>query len=230
METSGQINELAAALAKAQGEMGGAIKESQNPFFRSKYADLASVKEAIREPFAKHGLSAVQFPKTEYVGTPEPYEWTAKSGETRYGVRVVCVVSVLTRVLHASGQWMEDSVSTMLPTGDPQAVGSAITYLRRYALQSAAGVAPEDDDAEAAHGRAQGQAQRPTKPPAPEGFDDWWTDIAAVADNGQDVLRKAWETSPKPFRAYVSATNPQGWTALKERAANADRRTPQAVS
>ena len=157
LTTSGQINELATALAKAQGEMGGAVKDSSNPFFRSKYADLASVWDACRAPLSKHGLSVVQFPNTEYAGAPEAYEWTAKqSGETRYGVRVVTTVSVVTRLLHASGQFLEDRVSTMLPTGDPQAVGSAITYLRRYALQAVVGIAPEDDDAEAVHGRGYG--------------------------------------------------------------------------
>lgn len=218
MQTSDQINELAAALSKAQGEMRSATKDSANPFFRSKYADLASVKDAIREPFAKYGLSTVQFPKTEFEGSPEPYEWTAKSGETRYGVRVVCVVSVVTRILHASGQWMEDGVSTMLPTGDPQSVGSAITYLRRYALQSVAGVAADDDDGEAAHrtGTTKAVAMK-----APEGFDDWWTDLVAVADNGEETLRKTWEGSPKAFRAYLLATNQAGWEALKVRSKDA---------
>lgn len=226
MTTSDQIDQIATALAAAQRAMESAVKESANPFFRSKYADLASVKDAIREPFGKHGLSILQFPKTEYLGTPEPYEWTAKSGETRYGVRVVCVVSIVTRILHASGQWVEgDPVSTMLPTGDPQSVGSAITYLRRYALQSAAGVAAEDDDAEGTHRGHTGQPSakpEPSKPPA--GFEDWWLDMSAVADTGQDALRKAWEASDKKFRAYVSATNPKGWQALKDRAADVDRK------
>ena len=178
MTTSDQINELATALAKAQGEMSGAVKDSSNPFFRSKYADLASVWDACRAPLSKHGLSVVQFPNTAYAGAPEAYEWTAKqSGETRYGVRVVTTVSVVTRLLHASGQFLEDRVSTMLPTGDPQAVGSAITYLRRYALQAVVGIAPEDDDAEAVHGRGYG-VQAPiargaseATPSAPNGGD-----------------------------------------------------------
>jgi hypothetical protein len=107
----------------------------------------------------------VQFPNTEYNSEPESYEWTSKQGEKRYGVRVVCVVSVLTRLVHSSGQWMQDRVSTMLPTGDPQAVGSAVTYLRRYALQSVAGIAPEDDDGEAAH-RAVAPPARTERAPA----------------------------------------------------------------
>lgn len=222
MTTSEQINELAAALSKAQGEMGGAVKDSANPFFKSKYADLASVREAIRAPFAKQGLSVVQFPKSEYNGAPEPYEWTAKSGEKRYGVRVVCVVSVLTRLLHASGQWMEDSVSTMLPTGDPQAVGSAITYLRRYALQSVAGVAPEDDDAEAAHrGNGAAQATVPAKVMAPTRYADWLLEMQSVADEGVDRLREEWKTQPEAFRTHLTKHDVPAYEALRERAKKA---------
>lgn len=153
MEMSPDIGLLAEALSKAQGEMGGAAKDSSNPFFNSKYADLASVWEACRKPLTKHGLSIVQFPLTSYEGTPEIYEWTSKRGETRTGIKIACTVSIVTRLLHESGQFLQESVSAMLPSADPQAVGSAITYLRRYALQSVAGVAPEDDDGEEAQTR-----------------------------------------------------------------------------
>ncbi len=230
MQTSDQINEIAAALSKAQGEMENASKDSANPFFRSKYADLASVREAVRVPLAKHGLAVVQFPKTEYLGTPEPYEWTAKSGEKRYGVRVCCVVGVLTRIVHASGQWMEDSVTTMLPTGDPQAVGSAITYLRRYALQSVAGIAPEDDDGEAAHSRGPAPAQQiqaPKPVPAePVGYRDWLDDMAAVADEGTPKLEKAWKSSKPEYRAHLTSTDPKRWEAMKRHAAALTNEVP----
>jgi hypothetical protein len=220
MQSSETINELAAALSKAQGEITGAAKDSKNPFFNSAYADLSSVKEAMQAPFTKYGLSVVQFPKTDYSGTPEAYEWTAKrSGETRYGVRVFCVVSVVTRLMHSSGQWLEDSVSTMLPNGDPQAVGSAITYMRRYALASVAGVAPEDDDAEAAHtGNRQQQAAaaRPVGVPAPPaGFATWLDDLRAVVDEGTVRLQAVWKESPIAFRQYLTATNAAGWERMK---------------
>lgn len=220
MTTSEAINEIAAALAKAQGEMGGAVKDSANPFFKSKYADLASVWEACRAPLTKHGLSVIQFPKTEYSGTPEAYEWTAKSGEKRYGVRVVCIVSVLTRITHSSGQWMEDIVSTMLPTGDPQSVGSAITYLRRYALQSVAGVAPEDDDAERAHANGQNAGQAATTM-APKGYAEWLTDLRAVADEGTPRLEQTWKASKAEYRQFLTSTDPKGWEAIKATAARA---------
>lgn len=230
MTTSEAINELATALAKAQGAMEGASKSAANPFFRSKYADLASVWDACREPLSKNGLSIVQFPTTSYQGEPQPYEWTAKnSGEVRYGVRVACVVSVTTRMLHSSGQWIEDTVSTMLPTADPQAVGSAISYLRRYSLQSVAGVAPEDDDAETAQGRGS-QASRPqavqTRAPEPagppKGFDDWLLDMKATADLGLARLNDAWKSSRADYANYLRKTNLAHWEALKAHAKSVD--------
>jgi ERF superfamily len=178
MQTSEQIAELAAALATAQAAMRGALKDSENPFFRSKYADLASVWEACREPLTANHLAIVQFPTATFEGKPEAYEWTTRTGEVRYGVRVPTVVSVLTRLMHSSGQWLEDTTSTMLANADPQSIGSAVTYLRRYALAAVAGVAPEDDDAEAAQTATRAQATpkaaAPTSndplPPGPVGI------------------------------------------------------------
>jgi hypothetical protein len=132
--TSETINELTAALALAQSEIKGASKDSTNPHFNSRYADLASVREAMIGPFTKHGLSVVQSPRLalDEAGT---------------------VVEVETRVFHKSGQWMADTLGVPISKVDAQGVGSAITYGRRYALAAFAGVAPEDDDAEGAVGR-----------------------------------------------------------------------------
>lgn len=127
MNSSESIKALAEALCKAQSEMGGAVKESANPFFKSSYADLTSVIKAIKEPFAKNGLSYTQFPLSDEFG-----------------------VGVVTRLMHVSGEWMENSYSLPLVKRDPQAAGSAITYARRYALQSIAGIPTADDDAESA--------------------------------------------------------------------------------
>lgn len=150
MTHSEQINELALALSLAQSEIEGAAKDADNPFFRSKYADLASVWGACRAPLTKHGLAVIQSPEVATTGTPEVYTWTSKSGEERAGIRAITEVSVITKLTHKSGQWIEGRVSVLIPDASPQPVGSAITYLRRYALQSIAGVAPEDDDAEGA--------------------------------------------------------------------------------
>lgn len=140
--TSQTITELAVALAQAQGKIEGAVKDSANPFFKSSYADLASVWDAIREPLSSHGLSVVQMPTAD-------------------GPRV----TLTTLLMHSSGQWISSALTITAKEDSPQAVGSAITYARRYALQSVAGVAPEDDDGE----RAQGRPTQTTKrQPAPE--------------------------------------------------------------
>jgi hypothetical protein len=163
VKTSEKIDLIADALSKAQAEMKGAMRDAANPFFGSKYADLQSVWDACREPLTKNGLSVVQFPKSKAYGQPEVYQWESKKGDVQYGVKVCFEVSVLTRLCHSSGQWMEDRISTLMPNGNAQSVGSAITYLRRYALQSVAGIAPEDDDGNDASGRNERQAPEPDK-------------------------------------------------------------------
>jgi hypothetical protein len=123
MNTSSEINELADALSKAQGQMGGASKTADNPFLKSKYADLASVIAAIKEPLASNGLSYIQNPFT-------------RNGS----------VGVATRLMHKSGQWIESSFSIPAPKHDAQTYGALVTYCRRFTLQSVLGVPAEDDD------------------------------------------------------------------------------------
>ena len=127
MERSDSIKHLAVALNKAQAEMSGAKKGANNPFFKSKYADLNAVVDAVRIPFAENGLSYSQFPVMD---------------DNRVGVETI--------LMHDSGEFIASTL--MLPTGklDAQAAGSAITYARRYSLQSIAGIPAEDDDGNAA--------------------------------------------------------------------------------
>jgi len=110
MNKSESIAALAAALAAAQGSMKGAVKDSANPFFKSKYADLASVVEAIRVAFSNNGLS--------YVQTIEPSD----KDEVR----------VETTILHSSGEWIACGVLSLpVSKSDAQSYGSALTYARR---------------------------------------------------------------------------------------------------
>ena len=223
MITSPEINQIAAALSQAQGEMDGATKGTVNPFFNHKYADLASVKDALQAPFAAHGLSYIQVPTTTFSGEPTAYEWTAKrSGEVRYGVRVFCTVSIVTRLMHTSGQWIQgEPVSALLPNGDPQAVGSAITYLRRYALQSIAGIAAEDDDAEATtQGRASGLPAKTNGPiQHPSGYLEAVDRLHKVAPEGTVALERAWYDTPNELREHLTRTAPATWNTLKAIAA-----------
>lgn len=142
-ETTGK---LALALAKAQGAMSGAAKDSKNPHFNSRYADLASIVDACREPLAQNELSVIQIPSTPEAG----------------------LVRMTTLLLHSSGEWIEsEPLTVQARDAGPQAVGSCLTYLRRYQLAALVGIAPEDDDAEAAEGRKPPAELIPTPKPAP---------------------------------------------------------------
>ncbi len=128
-QRSAQWGDLMTALAKAQGEIGGAKKDSINPAFKqpgkpegSKYADLASVWDAIREPLSKNGLAVMQWPRV-----------------------VEGAVEIETIVAHGE-QFISDVLWMPCSKMDAHGIGSAITYGRRYALMAVAGVAPEDDD------------------------------------------------------------------------------------
>jgi hypothetical protein len=124
---SENIGELAAALAKAQAAMDNAKKDSDNPFFKSKYADLTAIWSACREQLTANGLAIVQA--------------TDESDDA---------VVVVTKLIHSSGQWMEGRLRMKPVKNDPQGIGSCISYARRYALAAMVGVCTEDDDAEAA--------------------------------------------------------------------------------
>ena len=123
MNKSESIKEIATALNKAQAEMSGASKSSKNPFFKSKYADLNSVIEAIKVPFHDNGLSYSQMP-------------TFLDG----------LVGVETILMHVSGEYISSTLLLPMTKQDPQAAGSAITYARRYSLMAVAGIPAEDDD------------------------------------------------------------------------------------
>ena len=129
-DRSFETNELMASLAKAQGEMKIAGKDSNNPYFKSRYADLASIVEASRPSLTKHGLSVMQ---------------QITISET--GQRVL-----ITTLGHSSGQYIQSRVAITPVKDDMQSLGSAITYMRRYAYASLVGVvaSDEDDDGEVA--------------------------------------------------------------------------------
>lgn len=130
MNQSNSIAALAAALAKAQAEMSGAAKDSANPYFKSKYADLESVWSACRKPLTDNGLSVIQ--------TSQP---------TKHGLMLV------TTLAHSSGEWIRGYMPILAKDATAQSQGSGITYARRYALAAIVGVYQTDDDAEAAQGR-----------------------------------------------------------------------------
>lgn len=123
MKTSESIDQLAAALATAQGEFDPVKKNKINPHFKNHYADLSSIFEATRPALSKHGIAFTQAP---YI-----YEGRA---------------TILTKLLHKSGQWIETELSLKLTQDTPQGAGSTITYAKRYSASSILGVDAEDDD------------------------------------------------------------------------------------
>ena len=128
MLQSESVKELNTALAKAQGELFAAKKDSINPHFKSKYADLASVWEACREALSSNGLSVTQMP-AEFQNN---------------------IMTLVTRLSHSSGEWLEQTMTCPVGKPDPQGIGSCLTYMRRYALAAVVGVYQDDDDANSA--------------------------------------------------------------------------------
>lgn len=124
MNHSDQINELAAALAKAQAELRNPVFDSQNPHFKSKFASLAQVRDTITPTLAKHGLSVTQLATNDEQGRP----------------------SVETVLLHSSGQWIASTLAVPVGKADAHGAGSAITYARRYSLMAIVNVVGDQDD------------------------------------------------------------------------------------
>lgn len=125
MKRSDEINELAKAMAAFQGEVKQPKKDADNPFFKSKYVPFEAVVAAVSKEAPKHGLSFTQWPTMNEGGR----------------------IGVTTLLMHTSGQWMEfDPIFMKLEKDTAQAAGSVISYLKRYALSAAFGIASDEDD------------------------------------------------------------------------------------
>jgi hypothetical protein len=124
MNTSTSITKLSVALVKAQGELNAVSKDGKNPHFKSTYATLQNIVESTRDVLHRHGLAVVQtFSQTD--GT---------------------YIDLTTTLVHESGEWISGTI-TMRPTKpDPQGLGSAATYARRYAYAAILGIVTDDDD------------------------------------------------------------------------------------
>ena len=194
------MKELYSALAKAQAEIGAAIKGSLNEAFKrgnssgSRYADLGAVMDAVKPALVKHNIILMQ---------------TIKEG---------CVVTILA---HPSGESIELAPVPLTPTKpDMQGYGSAITYARRYSLQTALGVPSEDDDGNAASGVG--------KPPIAAPADPWTPELEdaarAEAERGIEEYQAWWRKQPEAFRAPASTTEKHG--KFKRRAQVVSGTTP----
>ena len=170
---------IATALAKAQANMGKALKQANNPHFRSKYADLGNVMDACLPALNEAGIALIQ-----------------PTGEDEHGRYVETIL------IHGeSGESLTCRVPLIVAKNDMQGYGSAVTYARRYGLMAMAGIAPEDDDGNAASKAPPKQEQRQQKPQE--------TDAEAIerakeylseADSLDD-LKERWGRIPKPVQA-----------------------------
>ena len=194
-------SEFNAAMTAAQKQMRPVATDSDNPQTRSKYASYEALDRALRPIYTEHNF-ALSFNTDEAPG-PET-------------VRVLC------KVTHAGGH--AERYRLDMPSdgkgakgGDvmtkTHATGSAVTYGMRYLLKMIFNVAvgEGDDDGNSAAGKP--------APKAPDGFDDWLTDMTATADEGSPALKIAWTASRKDYREYLTAQKPSLWTDLKAKAA-----------
>lgn len=195
MRKSESIKELTIALAKAQGSMCPAKKESENPFFKSKYADLAAVWEACRKSLSDNGLAIIQ---------------TTDMVENN--------LVVITTLTHSSGEWVEGVLPINPVKLDPQGIGSAITYARRYSLSAIVGISVDDDDGESAMGRDKGnQIPEPQKRQPKTPNDKTGKHVVTVAEVGRMLLELSNEDKNKAgmlLETFTSFTGKDGKIVL----------------
>lgn len=164
MKQSESIDKIIPAFIAFQSDMPSVPKDGNNPHFKSKYATLGAITEATRPHLAKHGLGFMQ-----WMSNREGYQL------------------IVTRIMHTSGQWMEDEGYILNPTkNDPQGMGSAVTYARRYTLGASLGIITEDDDdGNRASEPAPVKKPAPKPEPAPLQEPDWFNDMGELNDKGK---------------------------------------------
>jgi hypothetical protein len=171
---SESIKELATALSKAQGLFDHAKKDVKNDFFKSRYADLASVIDAAKKPLADNGLSVAQVLDTDESGN----------------------LFLETILMHSSGEFISGRYPIKSMKPDPQSVGSACTYARRYAFSAITGIAADDDDGNSAS-QAPPQQQAKKQPPV---------DYAKAIESASTLpqLSAAWDSVPHDRKAALT--------------------------
>jgi hypothetical protein len=199
-EQSEQIGQLSQSLVAAQHVLHNPPKDSVNPFFKSRYADLATCRNILVPILAQHGLSVMQ--------TPTFYQ--LPSGEVE--------PTLTTTLVHVSGEWCRSTMLLSATKDDPQGMGSAITYARRYSLLAITGTTGvDDDDGNAASKPKQQPQQRPASPPPPAKKPALAKDDPTPEDLKTELLRTGWTWA----RAMEAINNQEGTeyhpkTGLKE--------------
>ena len=174
MKMSETITELAGALAKAQGQIDDAAKGSENPYYKSRYADLASVRGVIREPLANNDLAIIQAPRVVQGGA-----------------------EVETMLVHKSGEFISETLYMPAGKNDPHGYASAITYARRIGIMSLLALAAYDDDGNTAVDSVKGAPEK-KKPSA-----DVMVAANNAAKEGTPALTAWWRSLSKEDRALI---------------------------
>ena len=187
MKTSEQVELISAALVEMQSESTHANFDSKNPHFKSKYASLAEVIDTAKPVLAKHGLAVIQLPAfRENIG------------------HVLC-----TRIVHKSGQWIEDEMRLNPIKDDPQGLGSALTYARRYSIPGVCMIASEDDDDGNAASHKQNVSAIQAKAVS---MDEVKKQLAAL--NTEDAVRKFFPLGRSQLNAMRGSNEFKELTAL----------------
>jgi len=198
MERSDTIAELTKALSKMQGALKSVPKDSTNPFFKMRYASLDAIWDIVRKPLTDNSLCLVRTPKEDYKGK----------------------LYLETLLLHSSGEWIKAELPLNAKANDPQSIGSAITYARRYSLSAMLGIsADEDDDAEAATDKKPADKPAPKTPPKEPETKGHWCPVHKVnffmkgkmkayahpikGDDGKDTGEWCHEHKPEPGQMKV---------------------------
>ncbi len=190
------FGQLALALSKTQGAMNGAVKDAANPFFKSKYADLASCWDACRDALSQNELAVVQLASAEGAA-----------------------VTITTILMHSSGESLQSALTLTAKEDGPQAIGSAITYGRRYGLCAMVGIAPEDDDGNAAS-RPEAPTFTKATPPKPKGYDD---NVITLEGVPVPEARKLFADWPQAHREYFTQVDKARYAAFKAKGAAYDK-------
>lgn len=185
------MQKVSAALVKAQKAFGPALKSSTNPHFKSRYADLSACVEAVIDALNDNGIALIQ-----------------RNIECESGV---CIETVF---VHESGESLSSGpLHVPAAKQDPQGYGSALTYARRYSLMAACGIAPEDDDGNAATSAK--NAQKPTSKPDPaqeviNGVKAGDASGAAtyLAGLSESAMNAIWEKLPADIQDKLTAAWP----------------------
>ena len=182
---------LVEALAAAQTEMRNPVFDKVNPHFKSKFASLAAVRDAVVPVLAKHGIAL-----TQTYGFHGDYQVLLT---TLYKGAETIVSAVPLPAYQQSQQW-----------------ASATTYIRRISLMAISGVCGDEDD--------DGEEAVKHKEAAPAGFENWWADMAALASDGAESLKKAWGASSLAYRNHVMATRAGEWETIKKTSLAVDQK------